>query len=193
MVIPTASSSSRRARSFKGLRWPRPSMLAPSSTTHDLWLFPARHACMSSVLWPSRTLLSSIHLSKAILVVGCLSTTRNDPFTAGTFHSVPRGGLLCLLHNRIIYGRRRHSGIYHPLSSSPVFGWLAGSNVFDLTGVALFGRALFPSPLFPLYGGWKAIKPTPTMPHHSSASLPSLPLSEYLKCRRRCPLVNYLK
>ena len=72
MVIPTASSSStRRARSFKGLRWPRPSMLAPSSTTHDLRLFPARHACMSSVLWPSRTLLPSIRISLAILVVGC--------------------------------------------------------------------------------------------------------------------------
>ena len=79
--------------------------------------------------------------------------------------------------SRIIYGRRRHSGIYHPSSSSPVFGWLAGSDVFDLTGVALFGRALFPSPLLPLYGGCKAIKPTPTMPHHSSASLLFLFLS----------------
>ena len=177
------------ARSYKGLGWPRPTMLAPSSTIHDLWLFPALHARL-----PSFGLQEpSFHLSMAILL-GCLSTTRNDPLTAGTFHSVPRGRravMPSLQPSRIIYGRRRHSGIYHPSSSSPVFGWLAGSDVFDLTGVALFGRALFFSHLYSTY--MEDVRQSNPLQQCHTTPPPSLPLSEYLKCRRRCPLLNYLK
>ena len=124
----------------------------------------------------------------------CLSTTRNDPLTAGTFHSVPRGRravMPSLQPSRIIYGRRRHSGIYHPSSSSPVFGWLAGSDVFDLTGVALFGRALSFSHLYSPYME-DGRQSNPLQQCHTTPP-PPLPLSEYLKCRRRCHLLNYLK
>ena len=90
--------------------------------------------------------------------------------------SLEGGGLLCLLYNLaalFMAAAATQAFIIPPLLLPSSAGW----DVFDLTGVALFGRALFPSPLFPLYGGWKAIKPTPTMPHHSSASLLFLFLS----------------
>ena len=171
MVIPTASRRRRRgvpvhSRDSDGRArqcWHRRRRLMTCG-----YFPPAMHACRPSFGLQEPSFPPSVFPWR-YSSLGVLSTTRNDPLTAGTFHSVPRGkkAVMPSLSNRIIYGRRRSSGIYHPSSSS--FLRLAGSDVFDLTGVALSGRALFPSPLFPLYGGWKAIKPTPTMPHHSSA------------------------